>query len=369
MNRFKTLLFVLSVVFCLFIGATSLIGYHIYCSGWWTAIWAVVAAGLLYGIVAYKIWKNIPGFLIHLSFILMITGGICTRYLSHRGTLTLHPGVTDIQFVEDDGTIRKLPTSITLISFSIPIDSLTNTPTDYISLICDGEGKTYRISMNHIARIGSYRFYQSSYDEYGGTILIVSHDPVGIGITYLGFLLFAIGGGWLMATRMIMGRRLIIFCLIIGLAWFGWLTGQSAEAHLPILSTPWLYVHIFFVIIGYSMLASASAISFIGLLRTSCLHKYVPLATKLLLPGVYMVGIGIIIGSMWANVSWGRYWGWDPKETWSLVTFLIYAIPLHRVFGLENRHRTLSYYLTFATLSIIMTYAGVNGLSSLHAYN
>ena len=78
--------------------------------------------------------------------------------------------------------------------------------------------------------------------------------------------------------------------------------------------------------------------------------------------------IGIIIGAIWANISWGNYWSWDPKEVWALITLIIYAIPLHR--GVLQRPRAFHLYCLLAFLSVVVTYFGVNFiLGGLHAYN
>ena len=91
---------------------------------------------------------------------------------------------------------------------------------------------------------------------------------------------------------------------------------------------------------------------------------------KSLTIGLYMLTIGTFLGGIWANESWGRYWGWDPKETWAMVSILVYAIILHLRFipALQSK-----YIFNLASLvgiwSIIMTYFGVNYyLSGLHSY-
>ena len=89
----------------------------------------------------------------------------------------------------------------------------------------------------------------------------------------------------------------------------------------------------------------------------------------LLYPALYLLGLGIVTGAVWANVSWGRYWAWDPKETWALVTFVIYAVPMHRTLKTLNRPVAFHFYMLFAFLAVLMTYFGVNALSSLHAYS
>jgi ABC-type transport system involved in cytochrome c biogenesis permease subunit len=94
------------------------------------------------------------------------------------------------------------------------------------------------------------------------------------------------------------------------------------------------------------------------------------LSQLLLYPAVYCLAIGIFIGAVWANQSWGRYWGWDPKEVWALITLFIYALPLHagsiRWF---NVPRYFNIYMLLAFLSILMTYFGVNFfLGGMHSY-
>ena len=90
----------------------------------------------------------------------------------------------------------------------------------------------------------------------------------------------------------------------------------------------------------------------------------------LLYPAVMLLTIGIFLGAVWANVSWGRYWGWDPKETWALITLMVCALPLH--FPLpqaRSNHRGYHLFVLAAFLSVLMTYFGVNYyLAGLHSY-
>jgi ABC-type transport system involved in cytochrome c biogenesis permease subunit len=86
--------------------------------------------------------------------------------------------------------------------------------------------------------------------------------------------------------------------------------------------------------------------------------------------GLYMLTIGTFLGGVWANESWGRYWGWDPKETWALVSVLIYSFILHMHYvpGLKN-YFSFNFASLVGYLSILMTYFGVNYyLSGLHSY-
>ncbi|MDD4637430.1 MAG: cytochrome c biogenesis protein CcsA, partial [Bacteroidales bacterium] len=94
------------------------------------------------------------------------------------------------------------------------------------------------------------------------------------------------------------------------------------------------------------------------------------LSELFLYPCTLLLGIGIFIGAVWANISWGRYWGWDPKEVWALISFLVYSLSFHRT-SLKWFTSTFFFhgYLLFAFSSILMTYFGVNFfLGGMHSY-
>ncbi|MCI5757820.1 MAG: cytochrome c biogenesis protein CcsA, partial [Bacteroidales bacterium] len=85
---------------------------------------------------------------------------------------------------------------------------------------------------------------------------------------------------------------------------------------------------------------------------------------------VACLAAGIFIGAVWANVSWGTYWSWDPKETWALITMMVYAVPLHRSPLTDNNHpKRYHAYVLLAFLTVIITYFGVNYLMpGMHSY-
>ena len=89
-----------------------------------------------------------------------------------------------------------------------------------------------------------------------------------------------------------------------------------------------------------------------------------------LMLGLAFLSAGIFIGAVWANVSWGRYWAWDPKEVWALITLMLYALPLHsRSIKLFGKARNFHIFLIFAFLAVLMTYFGVNYiLGGMHSY-
>ena len=99
--------------------------------------------------------------------------------------------------------------------------------------------------------------------------------------------------------------------------------------------------------------------------------KSLQLLSRLFLyPSITALGFGIFIGAIWANISWGTYWSWDPKETWALITLMTYAIAVHTN-SIPQLRKPLNYhiFMTFAFLTILMTYFGVNYfLGGMHSY-
>ena len=90
----------------------------------------------------------------------------------------------------------------------------------------------------------------------------------------------------------------------------------------------------------------------------------------MLYPATALLALGIFTGAVWADMSWGRYWGWDPKEVWALITLLVYSFPLHsRIMPFFRRPRALLLFSVFAFISVLITYFGVNFLlGGLHSY-
>ncbi|MCM1453041.1 MAG: cytochrome c biogenesis protein CcsA [bacterium] len=198
--------------------------------------------------------------------------------------------------------------------------------------------------------------------------IIFGSVPLSSGHEVMQFLLLVTA-----ALTAVAGRRLPalvpVGLLMAGFAGLVSTLGASDPAItplMPVLASPWLSIHVTLVMASYAVLLFTVPAAITALMRPS--RRLTASMLLLCLGGVLLLGLGIFTGAMWANVSWGRYWAWDPKETWALVTLLIYAIPLHRTLGLTTKPRVLAIYLLIASLSIAMTYAGVNYLPSLHAY-
>lgn len=148
--------------------------------------------------------------------------------------------------------------------------------------------------------------------------------------------------------------------------------GATVSPLMPVLSSPLLSIHVLLVMGAYALTAMIAILAAISLATHACARKEetARLCALLLYPAVCLLAAGIFVGAVWANQSWGRYWGWDPKETWALVTLLIYSLPLHAYsFPAFGRPRPLCLYLLLAFLSVLMTYFGVNHLlGGIHSY-
>lgn len=143
---------------------------------------------------------------------------------------------------------------------------------------------------------------------------------------------------------------------------------------MPVLQSPLLSVHVMVIMFSYALFGLTALIGLQGLIahhrkQEEKEQQLAALSQFLLYPAVALIAIGIFIGAIWANVSWGRYWSWDSKETWALVTMLIYSAPLHAEIKWLRKAQHMHIYMLLAFLSVLMTYFGVNYfLSGMHSY-
>lgn len=637
------------IVVTVALAVTTFLSSAVYGSWWFSALWVVFALVLALSIFATRMWLNAGRFILHLSLLAMLGGGLLTWITQTEGIVKIEPGESVTDYVDKKGRSHPLPTALKLERFETVYYPGGVVPRDYVShLLVDGKKET--VSMNNILDLKGYRVLQFSYDNEGATVLSVNHDPYGIFLSYAGYILFAIGGLWLLLSKNGRFRRLlkqtafaamllsacsqnlsastiagvprasadslrsqqvlyngrivtfntlahdvilkiygkesyrgltpeqtllslkffpdkwkdeqlilvkeksvsdalgidgkyaclsdlfdsdgnykverlymtlgkdnvravenldekvgIILTLLSGelitprpedmmplsenrvrmelvynsipftklifmilfsgfifgmigyivvrgnkstvgaLAWmtlhipmvllaiatclsitcfvFQWYLSDrfpiantfetlqfvvimvevillvaarrnalllplgmlaagalALVTHLvasnpvvtqlmPVLHSGWLSLHVTLVMTSYALLGFTFVVAVAGLVMPSSAERMRTLATCMLYPGVYLLGLGIFTGAVWANVSWGQYWSWDPKETWALITLLVYALPLHP--SMLPLHKTKSFlaYMLFAILSIAMTYFGVNYLDSLHAYN
>lgn len=139
---------------------------------------------------------------------------------------------------------------------------------------------------------------------------------------------------------------------------------------MPVLNSPLLSIHVSIIMMSYALLSLTFICGIMGICMRSHGEELQALSRIFLYPALTTMGFGIFIGAIWANVSWGNYWSWDSKETWALITFMIYAVVVHTQ-SLPVFRKPLVYhiYITLAFLSIAMTYFGVNYfLTGMHSY-
>jgi len=147
---------------------------------------------------------------------------------------------------------------------------------------------------------------------------------------------------------------------------------------VPALQSNWLAIHVITCFFGYAAFALSFGISILYLIRekNEGISKWLPPAPlldeinyKSIIIGFPMLTLGIVTGAAWANYAWGTYWSWDPKETWSLITWFIYAAFLHARITRDWRGRKAAILSVVGFSAVLFTYFGVNYLlSGLHSY-
>ena len=216
---------------------------------------------------------------------------------------------------------------------------------------------------------------------YTATLLILrwvisGHLPLSNGYETMQFLAWAI-----LLLSVVLRRRFSV----IGhygplLAAFALLVAMITDSNpqitqlMPVLQSPLLSVHVMVIMFSYALTGIMALTAVEGLVahhrgNNDREEQLAALSRFLLYPAVALLAIGIFIGAIWANVSWGRYWGWDSKEVWALVTMLIYAAPLHADLKWMRSSTHFHWYMLLAFLSVLMTYFGANYiLAGMHSY-
>lgn len=146
---------------------------------------------------------------------------------------------------------------------------------------------------------------------------------------------------------------------------------------MPVLSSPLLSIHVMVIMVAYSLLAfimlngvTAILLYYFSKDNEIQIKRLQIISEIILYPAVFLLTVGIFVGAIWANVSWGRYWGWDPKEVWALITMLVYAFSLHPS-SLPLFHKPMFFHIfsVIAFLTVLITYFGVNFLlGGMHSY-
>ena len=180
----------------------------VYSSWWFILLLALVAVGAIVAIIRDKMWNTPYRLLIYSSAVVILLGGGLSTWTGSHGSMTLQNGVPCSTFADADGTEHQLPFAVTLEQFEVVTYPGSHAPMDFVSRIAV-DGEKVEISMNNIYKRGGYRFYQEDYDEEGNSTLSVAHDPIGIAVTYTGYLLLVIGLVGMFLSRKSHFRRLL----------------------------------------------------------------------------------------------------------------------------------------------------------------
>ena len=205
---------------------------------------------------------------------------------------------------------------------------------------------------------------------------IAGHWPLSNGFETMQFMAWCALG-----ITMLCYRRFILILpagyLVGGLAMMVSMMGESnpqITPLMPVLTSPLLSIHVVLVMAAYTLLAFVMFNGIAGLLlyrRHPRQSEQLQVVGRILLyPAIFALAAGIFVGAIWANISWGRYWGWDPKEVWALITWLVYALALHTD-SLPCFRRPLFFhaFCVAAFFCVLITYFGVNFLlGGMHSY-
>ncbi len=213
---------------------------------------------------------------------------------------------------------------------------------------------------------------------------ISGHAPWSNGyetMIYIGWATSLSGFIFLKRSPITLAVTTLLTSIILFVAGMSWMNPEITNL-VPVLKSYWLVVHVAIITASYGFLAMGAILGMLNLvliiLRNKQNAKNIGftilevsyIIEMALIIGLFLLTIGSFIGGVWANESWGRYWGWDPKETWALVTVLVYSIILHlrRVPGLKSIF-ALSSLALLGLSSVLMTFFGVNYyLSGMHSY-
>ncbi len=180
-------------------------------------------------------------------------------------------------------------------------------------------------------------------------------------------------------------KNRVMGCFAIPLAFFALAyasfgTSAKIQPLIPALKSNWLIAHVIVSFIGYASFAIAFCIGIMYLLKKNGVSEKgllgrLPdaavldeLIHQMIMFGFLFLTAGIISGAVWANSAWGRYWGWDPKETWSFITWLVYASLLHLRMMRGWRGKRIAVMSIIGFAAVLFTYFGVNLLPGLHSY-
>lgn len=204
--------------------------------------------------------------------------------------------------------------------------------------------------------------------------VIGGHVPLSNGPEMMMFMgLFALICSLTVRNMMLKGAFSIVTAMTLLV---GFMSGNTPRIGMlmPVLSSPLLSIHVMLVMTSYVFFMIMAILAATALMTKNeiTVNSLCRINRIFLVPAVFLLAAGIFVGAIWANQSWGRYWGWDPKETCALVMLIVYSVPAHwgtRQLRIFRKPKVLHCYLLCAILTVVFTYFGANYLlSGLHSY-
>jgi cytochrome c-type biogenesis protein CcsB len=182
-------------------------------------------------------------------------------------------------------------------------------------------------------------------------------------------------------SKLTVASAAFVTAMILTAAYANWIDPEIANLQ-PVLNSYWLMIHVAVIVASYGPFALGMILGFVSLVlifftneknkaKMELNIKEITYINEMALTvGLVMLTIGNFLGGQWANESWGRYWGWDPKETWALISIMVYAFVIHARFVPSLRNAWIFNLMAmYAFVSILFTYYGVNfHLVGLHSY-
>ena len=432
---------------------------NIYHSWWFIALWALLAVTAIVYILRTQ--RRGTLILLHASFVVVLLGGLLSFLSSKRGDMVVaQDGAPASMFEMSDGELERLPFRLQLESIDTVCINGGKTVADYIVHIVAADKEVitpHTISLNAPVKIGGYQLCIKDVND-GNVSLLVSHDPVGRKLSYVGYamvfisflLMFfdrksgftallhklkcesgkrkarlykisvsrshlssftfhlsafsvlplsfmflwygrgvfpATNGGealmllalFVMLLAAVLRRKkqfkLLSRVLVLVAAMFFVVAALGLDGNSnvqPILRTPLLGIHVTTIIIAYALLACTAINGAIALCTKDekRMAQQALFGRLLLYPATMLLAGGIFIGAVWANISWGRYWGWDPKEVWALITLLVCSLGFHsHSLPFIAKPKAFHIFCIVAFMAVLFTFFGVNWLlGGLHSY-
>ena len=309
----------------------------------------------------------------HLGLVVVLVCAALGSLQTESVRIRLREGIPERKAVDGKGVVRDLEQTYLLHGFfkdSYP----DGTPGSYRSdlSVTTAAGREIRgsVAVNHPMKVDGWLIYQS-----GEEVLLLVWNPWLPGV-YLGIILMLAAALWLLFDRGL-GRRvwlLTALLLLVGTVILLFRHHLSARPLVPALQSPWYAPHVVVYMFAFSILTVTALCALYLLIPRGGNRDRVWQATdRLTCAGLAFFTVGMLFGSLWAQEAWGTYWGWDPKENWAAITWLVYLAYIHLRRFFPGRRTVACLLLLVAYACLHICWWGINFLPwtqglSLHTY-